>query len=113
MAKLKLSTLKPRLSMVGPRLAVAPTPSAKRMTGRRLQDRRLRIWSADPHCAHCGRLTMFPGGFELDHKVGLFDGGADSDENTQVLCVYRADDGPKTGCHDLKTRADLGYRSKA
>ena len=113
MAKLKLTTLKPRLTVVTSKLAAAPTPSTKRMTGRRLQDRRLRIWSADPHCAHCGRLTMFPSGFELDHKVGLFDGGQDSDENTQVLCVYRADDGRKTGCHDLKTRSDLGYRSRA
>jgi len=113
MAKLKLSTLKPRLAMAGPKIAAAPTPTAKRMTGRRLQDRRLRIWSANPHCAHCGRLTLFPGGFELDHKVGLFDNGADTDENTQVLCVYRGDDGRKSGCHDLKTRADLGYRARA
>lgn len=109
---MKLTTLKPRLVMAGSRMATAPAPSAKRMTGRRLQDRRLRIWSANPHCAHCGKLTMFPNGFELDHQTGLFHGGADSDENTQVLCVHLTKDGRKTGCHDLKTRADLGYRSR-
>jgi hypothetical protein len=109
----KLKTLKPRIAMAGSRLAVAPTPSAKRMTGRKLQDRRLRIWSANPHCAHCGTLTVFPGGFELDHSVGLFDGGEDTDANSQVLCVYRDAHGRKAGCHDLKTRNDLGYRRRS
>lgn len=110
---MKLKTIKPRLAMAGPRLAHAPTPSAKRMTGRKLQDRRLRVWSANPHCAHCGALTAYPHGFELDHKVGLFDGGQDTDANTQILCVHRDSQGRKAGCHDLKTRIDLGYRRRA
>lgn len=110
---MKLKTLKPRIAMAGSRLTAAPTPSVKRMTGRKLQDRRLRVWSANPHCAHCGTLTVFPGGFELDHKVGLFEGGEDTDANSQVLCVYRDAQGRKAGCHDLKTRSDLGYRSRS
>lgn len=109
----KLKTLKPRLAMAQIRLAAAPTPSAKRMTGRKLQDRRLRIWSANPHCAHCGALTLYPHGFELDHKVSLFDGGDDTDANTQVLCVTRDAHGRKVGCHDAKTRQDMGYRGRA
>lgn len=109
---MKLKTLQPRMAIAGSRLAAAPTPSTKRMTGRKLQDRRLRVWSADPHCAHCGELTVYPNGFELDHKVSLFDGGEDSDENTQVLCVSRDVQGRKVGCHDAKTRQDMGYRSR-
>lgn len=30
-----------------------------------------------PHCAHCGALTVYTEGFELDHKVSLNDGSAD------------------------------------
>lgn len=109
---MKLTTLKSRLAMAGSRLAAAPTPSTKRMTGRKLQDRRLRVWAAGPHCAHCGALTTYPYGFELDHKVSLNDGGADVDENTQVLCVTRDAHGRKVGCHDAKTRQDMGYRNR-
>jgi len=104
---MKLTTLKPRLAMAGSRLATAPTPSAKRMTGRKLQDRRLRVWSADPHCAHCGAVTAYPDGFELDHKVPLFQGGHDTDENSQVLCVHYDAQGRKVGCHVAKTASDL------
>lgn len=73
----------------------------RRITGRALQERRLRIWSRDPHCAGCGRLVSMHQ-FELDHKVALVNGGADVDENCQVLCT-----GPD-GCHHRKTQVDLG-----
>ncbi len=109
---MKLKTLKPRIAMAGSRLAAAPTLSATRMTGRKLQERRLRVWSANPHCALCGMLTVYPYGFELDHVVSLHDGGADTDENSQVLCVSRDAHGRKAGCHDVKTRQDMGYRSR-
>ena len=52
----------------------------------------------------CGRLTHYPRGFDLDHKVALDTGGADTVENCQVLC-----NGPD-GCHRLKTAADFGYK---
>lgn len=71
------------------------------MTGRALQERRLRIWAQSPHCAECGRLVAMHE-FELDHKVALVNGGPDTDANCQVLCT-----GPD-GCHARKTRADLG-----
>jgi 5-methylcytosine-specific restriction endonuclease McrA len=85
--------------------ATAPTPSEQRMAGRKLQARRLRVWSASPHCAECGKLTDYPNGFDLDHKVALDNGGQDTDENCQVLC-----NGPD-GCHVRKTARDMGYRS--
>jgi len=50
---------------------------------------------------------MFPGGFELDHKTPLYLGGADSDENCQLLCVEIGADGRKAGCHIDKTAEDM------
>ena len=101
----RLPTLKPRLQTAPARLKTATTRE-NRTTGRKLQDRRLRIWSADPKCANCGRFTLFPHGFELDHKVPLFMGGADTDENCQILCVEYDDAGCKTGCHAAKSAGE-------
>lgn len=72
-----------------------------RMTGRALQARRLRLWAADPHCLKCRRLIAMHE-FELDHETPLFKGGADMDENCQVLCH---------DCHAAKTATDLGRGS--
>lgn len=75
-----------------------------RLRGRRAQARRLRLWSKTPHCARCGKLTNYPDGFQLDHKVALANDGKDTDENLQVLCI-----GPN-GCHARKTAEDFGHR---
>lgn len=84
-----------------------------RMRGRKLQERRLRVWTKDPHCAMCRRLVEFsarPGkGFELDHIEPLkADGGKgeDTDDNCQVLC-----NGPQ-GCHRTKTAKDMGFKER-
>jgi 5-methylcytosine-specific restriction protein A len=77
-----------------------------RIRGRKLQARRLTIWSQNPCCAKCGKLTAYPSGFELDHKVALDNGGPDTDENCQVLCAGM------NGCHAKKTADDMGYRFK-
>lgn len=77
-------------------------PTDGRIRGRKLQARRLRLWSKDPRCARCGRLTNFPHDFELDHKVPLFKGGKDLDENCQILCI--------SPCHEDKTNEDLDRR---
>jgi len=110
--EMKLTTLKPRLAMAASRSATAPTLNAKRMTGRKVQGGRLRLCSADPHCARRGALAVYLEGFELDRKVSLNDGGVDTDENSQVLCVSRDAYGCKVGCHDVKTRQDMGYKSR-
>lgn len=103
----RLRTLKPRLQeFKGKEPRPLPSTRERRMTGRKLQERRLRGWSQNPCCAHCGKLCAFPEGFELDHKLPLHAGGADTDENCQVLCS-----GPD-GCHAKKTATDLGYRQK-
>ena len=75
----------------------------RRITGRKLQARRLRIWSRDPHCVDCGALTSHPDGYELDHVIALVNGGDDTDGNCAVRCV---------SCHERKTRRDLGQRER-
>jgi len=82
---------------------MAASPSELRVTGRRLQARRLKVWARDPNCVDCKRLTDFPHGFHLDHVVALFNGGQDIEENCQVLCIE---------CHDSKTAVDLGQRPR-
>lgn len=98
----KLPTLKSRLSPVEGRKLSTTNTSERRMTGSRLQARRLRLWTASPTCAVCGRVVEYPGGFELDHCVPLHQGGADTDDNCQILCC-----GPD-GCHHRKTVAEGG-----
>lgn len=98
----RLSTIKPRVATASASRVQASTTTERRMTGRRLQARRLRIWSQDPTCADCGRLTHYPAGFELDHKVPLHQGGQDTDDNCQILCVH-IEDGVDAGCHAKKT----------
>ena len=84
-----------------------------RLRGRKLQAARLRIWSANPYCARCGKLVSFPGGFELDHITALHkDGSTNDDDNMQVLCVELRD-GVKMGCHIDKTIEDMGYAKRA
>ena len=101
----KLKMLKPRLALAKPARKSATTRDV-RMTGRRLQERRLKIWAQNPRCAACGALTVFPHGFELDHIVPLFQGGQDTEANCQVLCVERLPDGRKAGCHVAKSAED-------
>lgn len=102
----RLTTIKPRVGTLAPRLSPPSTASDQRMAGRALQARRLRIWAADPHCTDCRELTSYPHGFELDHEVALVNGGADTDENCRVRCLL---------CHEAKTKRDMaeaGRRSR-
>ncbi len=102
----KLRVLKPKLALAKPARKPVTTRDV-RMTGRRLQDRRLRVWTQNPRCAACGALTVFPHGFELDHIVPLFQGGQDTEANCQVLCVERLPDGSKAGCHVAKSSDEV------
>lgn len=108
---MKLQILKSRLQTIKSKVAVMqPGSGPKRMAGRKLQERRLRVWSKTPCCVMCGRLTAYPHGFELDHIKSLDHGGPDTEDNCQVLCVERDEHGNKTGCHVKKTAKDMGYR---
>lgn len=90
------------------RPASAPAPKTKtvsdrRITGRTLQARRYKLWLEDPTCKVCKRAVEYPGGFELDHTVPLFMGGLDTEENCQILCMWRDEMGNKQGCHAEKS----------
>lgn len=95
----RLRTIRPKVQGMSSRIQPATTASEQRMTGRKLQSRRLRVWSRDPHCADCRELTSYPHGFELDHEVALVNGGEDTEANCRVRCH---------ACHEVKTREDLG-----
>jgi 5-methylcytosine-specific restriction endonuclease McrA len=78
--------------------------TVERLRGRALQRQRERIWLRDHGvCARCGRVTTFPSGFELDHKVALANDGTNDDDNMQIL---------HHECHEAKTNEDLGYEPK-
>jgi len=97
----RLTTLKPRLSNLNPHRLKKLKIADKRITGVTLQQRRLKVWKNDPHCAICGKLTEYPHGFELDHITPLYLGGEDVIENTQILCCG------EEGCHKKKTKEDM------
>lgn len=86
--------------------AWAKRPNARRrVTGRRLQADRRRLFSGEPLCRAChsvGRVTLAT---ERDHIVPLSEGGADEPSNIQPLCGE---------CHKEKTLAEaLRARRKA
>lgn len=106
----KLKAVGSRLKPVQQRQLSTANTSDRRMTGSRLQARRYRLWLDDPRCARCGCYVAYPKGFELDHVVSLDAGGADTDANCQLLCVwFEMVDGQrvKAGCHAEKTADDL------
>jgi 5-methylcytosine-specific restriction endonuclease McrA len=107
---MKLRTVVPRVQMAESSRLTVPVIADRRITGRALQSRRYAVWLRDPRCAVCSIGVLYPRGFELDHKVRLADGGEDTEENCQVLCVrYELINGErvKAGCHAEKTAAGL------
>lgn len=78
----------------------------ERIRGRKLQQIRARVLSANPLCVRCeakGRVSL---AIHVDHIIAITHGGNDDpydDSNRQGLC------GP---CHDEKTREDLGQRPR-
>lgn len=106
----RLRTIQPRITtMARQTMAKVPAVADRRITGRRLQQRRKAIWTQNPTCSACGRIVLYPHGFELDHKIPLFMGGEDVEDNCQVLCVFvEVINGNKIkkGCHADKTLKD-------
>lgn len=86
----KINTLKPRISTVDTRRG-SPV-ATRRIRGYVLTKTRERIAIRDGYtCQMCGRMAVDG---VVDHKVPLHLGGAESDENRQLLCRY---------CHDIKS----------
>jgi 5-methylcytosine-specific restriction enzyme A len=71
---------------------------AKRMAGRKLQTERSRMVYENPLCAECERNGLVRLGTQRDHIIPWSQGGADTPDNTQLLCDE---------CHTLKTQAEI------
>ncbi len=79
--------------------------SSKRVTGRKLQQRREALFRRDPLCAECKRKGCVELATQRDHIIPLAEGGRDDETNEQGLC----DD-----CHREKSLAEaLRGRMKA
>lgn len=74
-----------------------PANATKRVTGRRLQSMRAKLFESNPLCVECerqGRITLAT---QRDHIKPLAEGGLDDDSNVQGLCE---------ACHDAKSKAE-------
>lgn len=68
--------------------------TAKRLNGWASDKEKARMRRENPLCAHCERVGRVALGVIRDHVVPLAEGGAESRENTQLLCK---------ACHDVKS----------
>ena len=76
----------------------------KRITGRKLQGMRARLFAAHPLCVECERHGRVTVATERDHVVPLFMGGADDETNQQGLCAP---------CHEAKSIREKGQTPRA
>lgn len=96
----RLTTLKPTLHALKPRIQ-AQTAATERLRGRAAMDRSARIKLRDNYtCRECVRVTS---AIEVDHIVPLWQGGPDTDDNLQCLCI---------DCHAAKTAREAGMRAR-
>ena len=74
-----------------------PVNATPRMTGRRLQAARAKLFSEHPLCAACRLAGKSTEATERDHIIPLCNGGADDESNVQALCA---------DCHAVKSKAE-------
>jgi 5-methylcytosine-specific restriction endonuclease McrA len=92
----KLQMLGPRVQMLtGRRTKDLVANTYRPLSGKQRACRNLKVKIRDKfRCAACGRIAQ---DHEVDHRIPLSLGGADKDENLQLLC--RGVD----GCHAIKS----------
>ena len=100
-----LATLKPRLATAKTHstpVLEAKASTTPRIRGRAWMETRKRVALAHNYrCAGCGCVWVSSRD-QVDHKVGLEQGGSNEDWNLQPLCVP---------CHDKKTAREASGRS--
>jgi 5-methylcytosine-specific restriction protein A len=74
-----------------------------RIRGRRLQAIREAHLNAEPSCVMCEAKGRPTAAAEVDHIIALCNGGTDTADNRQSLCV---------ACHRDKTAIDRGWTVK-
>lgn len=97
--------LQPRVSTL--RLDVARPMTTERVRGRALQTIRARILRRAHGLCECEECTTSGRpklAAEVDHRIPLWEGGADDDSNRQAL---------STECHARKTAAEAARRAWA
>ena len=75
----------------------------ERLRGRAWQEARERIRHLRPLCPRCEAKGRVSAGIELDHRLPLFMGGTNDDENLDLLCVP---------CHWAKTLEERGLEAR-
>ncbi len=73
------------------------TDTPVRISGRRLQAMRERLFKDNPLCVECDRLGRVTLATQRDHIIPLAEGGTDGDDNVQGLC---------RACHEGKSLAE-------
>ena len=100
----RLQTLKPRVQQLA--LHVLPAAGDQRIRGSSLQVIRERILSRDCgvcRCARCALDGVTRAASIVDHRIPLWAGGRETDENRQAISVE---------CHDLKTAHEAACRAR-
>lgn len=101
----KLQTLKPRLATVPSRVQMLkgrPGAAERKRGSAGVKDRN-RIKARDfGMCVLCQERGKVSIGREVDHKVPLWAGGSDEDDNKWLLC---------TPCHEEKTAREAADRA--
>jgi len=83
---------------------VSRTRKSRGVVGRDVRERRKRLLRRQANkCAACGAGPLTADQVQGDHVLALADGGADTDENMQALCLT---------CHLAKTRMENEKRAK-
>jgi len=99
-----LATLKPRLATAKAHstpMLEAKAGTTPRIRGRAWMETRKRVALAHGYrCAGCGCVWV-PSRDQIDHRVGLEQGGSNDDCNLQPLCLP---------CHDKKTAREASGR---
>lgn len=99
----RLQTLKPRIRMLSTTTATPLQTTVERKRGSAGVKDRNRIKARDQGmcvlCRAAGKLSI---GTVVDHRVPLWAGGSDEDENKQTLCDL---------CHDTKTATEATQRA--
>lgn len=80
-----------------PREAWIKTTPVKRITGRRLQVMRAKLFASAPLCAECARQGQVRAATQRDHIIPLAEGGLDDESNEQGLC---------DACHEAKSQIE-------
>ncbi len=80
-----------------PREAWVKVTPTKRITGRRLQAMRDRLFKQHPLCVICLAARRAIKATQRDHVIPLAEGGRDDETNEQALCEP---------CHEIKSAAE-------